>query len=408
MPAAPDRIAEPDRLLTPPISAVLAALNDGEVETRLVGGAVRNHLLGLSPGDIDLATTAMPDDVMRHGAAAGFKAVPTGIDHGTVTLIAEGLPVEVTTLRADIETDGRRAVVTFGTDWAGDALRRDFTMNALYVDADGRLYDPVGGYDDVISGRVRFIGDAETRIREDYLRILRFFRFHARFGRGMPDTDGLRAAIRLRAGLDGLSAERVQQELLKLVTAPGAVAALDVMANAGLLTRVLGGVGHVPSVAALAAIETAQGVAADPVPRLAALAVRVEEDARRLTARLRLSNAMRDRLVAMARFWPSLLGKTRPAADPRLLLYRLDATAYRDVVLLAWALAGATPDEAGWWARFRLPETWPVPVFPLKGRDVIAAGVAPGPQVAAALTRLEADWIASDFALSAEDLLSRL
>src|SRR5262245_2451278 len=242
-------------LRAPPLADLLAVLNrDGE-EARVVGGAVRNALFGLPHGDIDVATTALPQEVMRRAAAAGFKCVPTGVEHGTVTIVIASQPFEVTTLREDVETFGRHATVKFGRDWKRDAERRDFTMNALTVSADGTVHAYVGGRAYITARRVRFIGDAAMRIAEDYLRILRFFRFHAYYGEGHPDAAGLHAAIVARAGLERLSRERVRMELLKLMVAPRAVAALVVMAEAGLIGPVLGGVPYLASFSNMAKVE---------------------------------------------------------------------------------------------------------------------------------------------------------
>ena len=296
------RIADAAWLREPPLSKLLAALNrDGE-EARVVGGAVRNALIGEPVGEVDLATTALPDEVSRRAAAAGFRVVPTGIEHGTVTVILDGRSYEVTTLRKDIETFGRHAKVAFGRDWKADAERRDFTMNALSA-ADGTVHDYVGGLADLRARRVRFIGDAGKRIAEDYLRILRFFRFHAAYGQGAPDADGLAACIAGRAGLDQLSRERVRMELLKLLVARHAVPALAVMAEAGLLITVLGGVPDLASFSNMAKVEAAFGLAPDAVRRLGALGVRIAEDAVRLWQRLRLANAEHDRLAYMASAW---------------------------------------------------------------------------------------------------------
>src|SRR4051812_25142940 len=239
-------------------------------------------------GEIDVATTALPTEVIRRAQTAGFKAVPTGIEHGTITVVVHGRPFEVTTLREDVETFGRHAKVAFGRDWKRDAERRDFTMNALSLARDGALHDHVGGLADAAARRVRFIGDPAQRIAEDYLRILRFFRFHAAYGHGAPDPDGLHACIVARAGLDTLSRERVRMEVLKLLVTPQAVATLAVMAETGLLESVLAGVPRLASFANVVKLEAALGVAPDPVRRLGALAVVVIEDADRLRERLRL------------------------------------------------------------------------------------------------------------------------
>ena len=296
-----------------PAAAVLAVLDrDGE-EARIVGGAVRNALLGVPPGDIDIATTALPDEVIRRTTAAGFRPVATGIEHGTVTVVADGVPFEVTTLRQDIETYGRRAKVVFGRDWRLDAQRRDFTINALFLSRDGTIHDYVGGGADLAAHRVRFIGDPATRIAEDYLRILRFFRFHASYGEGAPDPAGLAAGIRARERIASLSRERVRMELMKLLIAPRAGPTLAVMTEAGILGPVLGGVPLVGSFTRMEAIEAASGLAPDACRRLGALAVFIVEDAERLAERLRLSNAETERLASMAQAWWQLSGRGRRA-----------------------------------------------------------------------------------------------
>jgi len=258
-----------------PAARVLALLNgDGEA-ARVVGGAVRNALLGLAIGDIDIATTAVPQEVIRRARAAGVKSVPTGIEHGTVTLVVESQPFEVTTLREDTETFGRRARVAFGRDWAGDARRRDFTINGLSVDHSGLVHDFVGGLADIAERRVRFIGDPLQRIKEDYLRILRFFRIHAAFGAGEVDRAGYLACIASRAGLARLSAERVRMEMLKLLVANGALGAVTAMAEGGLLQPLLGGVAYTGPLAAMISAESELDLKPDAIRRLAALAVAV-------------------------------------------------------------------------------------------------------------------------------------
>ena len=289
--SAPPSLKDAEWLKRPETARVFAALEESGVETRAVGGAVRDTLLGLPVSEIDLATTARPDQVMALARTAGLKAVPTGIEHGTVTVIANGVPFEVTTLRRDVETFGRHATIAFTEDWEEDARRRDFTLNALYAGSDGAVFDPLGGYADLVAGRVRFIGDAEARIKEDYLRILRFFRFNAYYGKGPFDPEGLQAAVRLRAGLDQLSAERVAAEFRRLLVAPQAMRAVEALFDYGLLSGLLGSVPRLERFKRLIAIEEMLGLVPDAMVRLAALAVFVEEDAERLAARLRLSNA---------------------------------------------------------------------------------------------------------------------
>lgn len=390
-------LADAPWLIAGGTARVLQLLNaDGE-EARVVGGAVRNALLGLVPGDIDIATTALPDDVMRRAKAAGIKCVPTGIDHGTVTLVIDSKPYEVTTLREDTETFGRKAKVAFGRDWVKDAERRDFTMNGLSVDADGVVHDYVGGIADAKARRVRFIGDPDQRIAEDYLRILRFFRIHAAFGAGDPDRDGYLACIRGRAGLASLSAERVRMEMLKLLVAGGASAAVRAMAEGGLLQALTGGVVYTGPLTAMIAIEHELGLAASSTRRLAALAVAVTEDAKRLAARLRLSNAETKALDSMGHRWWRLA--TKDEANARRLLYRLGAERYHDRVLLAWARAGGDVTSTRWRALAELPQRWTAPKFPLKAADFIARGLAEGPALGHVLTLAEDAWLAADFPL---------
>jgi poly(A) polymerase len=384
------------------LAQLLAVLDrDGE-EARVVGGAVRNALLGLPHGDIDIATTALPAEVTRRTEAAGFKAVPTGFDHGTVTVVVGGRPFEVTTLREDVETFGRHATVKFGRDWKRDAARRDFTMNGLSLSADGQVHDYVGGVADLNARRVRFIGDAATRIAEDYLRILRFFRFHAYYGEGHLDAQGLHAAIVARAGLEHLSRERVRMELMKLLLAPHVVPVLAVMAEAGLLGPLLGGVPYLASFSNMAKVEMAIGVAPDATRRLGALGVWIPENAERLAQRLRLSNAEHERLAALDGWWRVSPAMSEAAA--RELIYSVGAEHFTERVLLAWARSEASADDAAWRALATLPQRWTAPVFPLRAADFIARGVEKGPSLGAALARAEEAWIKSGFPLERKAL----
>jgi poly(A) polymerase len=379
-----------------PAGAVLAVLDrDGE-EARIVGGAVRNGLLGVPPGDIDIATTALPDEVIRRTTAAGFRPVATGIEHGTVTVVADGVPFEVTTLRQDIETYGRRAKVVFGRDWRLDAQRRDFTINALFLSRDGAIHDYVGGGADLAAHRVRFIGDPATRIAEDYLRILRFFRFHASYGEGAPEPAGLAAGIRARERIASLSRERVRMELVKLLVAPRAGPTLVVMTEAGILGLVLGGVPLVGSFTRMEAIEAASGLAPVACRRLGALAVFIGEDAERLAQRLRLSNAETERLASMAQAWWQLSAAAGERAL-RALLYQFGEQRFGDRVALAWSRAQASPADPAWHRALTLPQRWKPPTFPLKAADLIARGVAKGPALGNALAAAEAAWVAADF-----------
>jgi poly(A) polymerase len=380
-----------------PAARVLELLNGNGEEARVVGGAVRNALLKIATGDIDIATTAVPDEVTRRARAAGIKSVPTGIDHGTVTLVVDGHPFEVTTLREDTETFGRKAKVAFGRDWASDAERRDFTINGLSVDAAGVVHDHVGGLDDILAKRVRFIGDPDKRIAEDYLRILRFFRIHAAYGAGEPDREGYLACIAARAGLATLSAERVRMEMLKLVVAQGAAGAVNAMADGGLLLAIFGGVAYTGPFAAMISAECMLGLNPGAVRRLGALAVAVTEDARRLAVRLRLTNAEAKALDSMGHRWWRLAGMDEATARRRL--YRLGQDRYSDRLMLAWARAGVAADPGHWRELATLPERWRAPKFPLKAADFIARGIAEGPALGHVLAVAEDAWLAADFPL---------
>jgi tRNA nucleotidyltransferase/poly(A) polymerase len=400
--AAPPSLENAEWLKRPETRRVFAALSGDGVETRAVGGAVRNTLLGEPVKEIDLATTARPEQVMALAKKAGLKPVPTGIEHGTVTVIADGVPFEVTTLRSDVETFGRHATVAFTKDWDEDARRRDFTLNALYAGSDGTVFDPLGGYGDLLAGRVRFIGDAEARIREDYLRILRFFRFNAYYGKGPLDEAGLKAAVKLRAGLDRLSAERVSAELRSLLVAPQAVRGVEALFDYGLLVDLLGGAPRLARFARLVAIEDGLGLKADAMLRLAALGVFVPEDAARLAVRLRLSNAERAVLE---------LGSAKRDELPdddaaKRALYRLGPNDFARHALLAWADSGASTKDTAWKAALALPERWQAPAFPLRGSDIMALDFK-GPEVGEILRRLEAEWIEGGFAATRDELLAR-
>jgi poly(A) polymerase len=380
-----------------PLPRLLEVLDrDGE-EARVVGGAVRNALLGMPIAEIDLATTAVPEEVVRRVEAAGFKPVPTGIEHGTVTVVIDKHPFEVTTLRRDVETFGRHARVAFGRDWRADAERRDFTMNALSAGRDGTIYDYVGGLDDLAHRRVRFIGDPKKRIAEDYLRILRFFRFDAAYGTSdHPYAEGIAACTAGRDGLDQLSRERVRMELMKLMVAPHAMPSLISMADAGLLLRVLGGVAYFGAYENMAKAETAMELAADPVRRLGALAVAIPEDAERLWEKLRLFNSEHERLATMGHGWrriaPAMGGQAA-----RALLYRLGPERFTDRVLLAWARSDAGAHDRDWRTLAGLPQRWTAPVFPIRAADLMARGLDKGPALGAAMRAAEEAWMAADF-----------
>lgn len=385
-----------------PAARVLALLNGDGAEARVVGGAVRNELLGIAVSEFDIATTALPAEVIRRAKAAGIKSVPTGIAHGTVTLVVDAQPFEVTTLRQDVETFGRKARVVFGTDWARDAERRDFTINGLSVGADGVVHDYVGGLSDIAAKRVRFIGDPKLRIAEDYLRILRFFRIHAAYGRGEPDRAGYLACIGGSAGLAGLSAERMRMEMLKLMVAQGAVTAVVAMVDGGLLLPIFGGVAYTGAFAAMIAAEHALGLPPSAIRRLGALAVALSEDARRLAARLRLTNNEAKALDSMGHRWWRMAGMDEARARRRL--YRLGAERYRDRLMLAWARDGARASSASWRHLATLPDRWSAPKFPLKAADFVGRGIDAGPALGHVLGLAEDAWLAADFPLDAPAL----
>jgi poly(A) polymerase len=377
---------------------------------RVAGGAVRDGLLGRPVADVDVATTLAPDAVIEVLRQSGIKTIPTGLDHGTVTAVAGDAQsdiYQVTTLRVDVETDGRHAKVAFTDDWAADAGRRDFTMNALYCDRVGALFDPLGGYEDLAAGLVRFAGEARQRIEEDYLRILRFFRFNAVFGDGRIDAAGLRACEDLRTGLDTLSRERIHQELIKLLAAPGAPATVKVMAENGILAHVLPARANVSRFAALCDIEDAVRPAPDALLRLAALALRRGDRVDRLRDGLKLTNAQTGRLAPLAAERPDMTPGL-PVTVRRQMLYRMGASAFEDAVLFDWSASGATADDAGWAELLALMRSWTPPEFPLRGSDLLARGIAAGPLIGTILDRVEDWWVAEGFPDSETSLRAHL
>lgn len=400
----------------PALRRVFELLNVEGGEARVVGGAVRNSLLGLAAGDVDLATTWRPEEVAERAKAAGIKVVPTGIDHGTVTLVIDGTPFEVTTLRRDVATHGRRAEVAFGTGWKEDAERRDFTINALYANSEGEIFDFVGGLADLESRTLRFIGNAAERVAEDYLRILRFFRFFALYGSGRPDAEGLRACAQARAKLSTLSAERVWGEMKKLLSAEDPGRALLWMRQAGVLGEVLPetekwGIDAIPG---LIAAEKIFSWAPDPLLRLAAIVPPDSERLRGLAERLRLSKAEAAYLVRFAE---------APAIAPTLPDAALDRELYRRgkegiIARLKLSLASARrksetdpaflAETASFQRLLARAEKWQRPVFPLNGADVLKAGVAPGPQVGELLSQLENFWVERNFSVDRATLVARL
>ena len=380
----------------PALKHVFAAIRKAGGEARVAGGAVRNALLGEKVNDIDLATTLTPEQVMAAAKAAKLGAHPTGIDHGTVTLVAHQRPFEVTTLRHDVETYGRKARVAFTDDWTQDAMRRDFTMNALYCSEAGEIFDPAKGYPDILRKRIRFVGDPSARIKEDYLRILRFFRFHARYGEGAPDRAGLAACLKLKNGLSKLSAERIRQELFKLLVAKGAAVTVKLMASRDLLKVILPHNQDLAPFARMTTIDAKEGFEPDALLRLVLLA----RDAASLRDRLKLINAEIARLTALnAHMTPS--PKLRDT-ERQIVLYQMGAQAWCDAIRIAWAKSSSTK---GWRELYRFADDWSVPHFPVKGQDLIGRGMKPGPGIGEALTRLEDWWVASGFKPSKDEIL---
>jgi poly(A) polymerase len=374
-------------LALPALRAVLRLLDGDGEEARVVGGAVRNALLGRPVHEYDIATTATPDVVIARARAAGLRSIPTGIAHGTVTVLVEGLPFEITTLREDVETDGRHAVIRFGRDFAMDARRRDFTINALSMGLDGTVHDYTGGANDLKAGRVKFIGDAGQRIREDFLRVLRFFRFSADYADGPLDADGLAAAIRERDGLAILSRERVRQELLKLLAARRVAPVTRVMAESGLLGPLLRGVAQPARLARLVAIA---GDAADPV--------------------LRLSNQEAARLDQVAKALTGLHASDQPPSlgDLRALLFETGRQGACDALHLAHAESRAAADDSRWRSALRFLQDTPLPRLPFSGADLLARGFSGGRGLGEALKALQGKWIRAGFPQDPRTLASLL
>jgi poly(A) polymerase len=395
-------------LKTPATRAVIAALEAARAgASRFVGGCVRNALIGAPVDDIDIATQLTPGDVINAAEKAGLAAHPTGIEHGTITVVAGYTPYEVTTLRRDLTTDGRRATVAFTEDWSEDAARRDFRMNALYAAPDGTLFDPTdAGLEDIAARRVVFIGDAETRIREDYLRILRFFRFNAWYGRGALDATGLAACAALKSGLAGLSVERIWKETKKLAGAPDPRAALAAMEESGVRALALPEFARRERMTRLIAVENEMLLGADAMTRIAA-ALDTVEDARALARRLKLSNEERERLVAALGETPRIVSYLSMREVERAL-YWLGPEAFTDRARIAWAEDAVTKTAPQWQALLALAATWTRPKLPLSGEEVIAAGVAPGPKVGAVMREVEAWWVDAGFPDDKLSIVERL
>ncbi len=404
-----DQVVRRPWMEAPATQAVMRALQraGGADGARFVGGCVRNAVLDRPVDDIDIATVLTPDQVMQALSDADIRSVPTGVEHGTVTALCEGRPFEITTLRRDVSTDGRRAVVAFTQDWTEDARRRDFRLNALYMDAEGRIYDPLGhGVEDAKAGRIVFVGDPLTRIREDYLRILRYFRFLAWYGRGDPDPAALSACKALKGMLSGRSAERTAKELFKLLAAEDPRPAMALMHGAGVLSAILPTAG-LERFDALVGIERTILYENDPELRLAALLPDDPAEAARAVERLRLSNAQRDRLTAALAREPRIVPWLSPR-EVRRAVYRIGVRAFHDRVKLAWA-AQVKPKLAGQWRKLlALGESWTAPEFPLTGEDAIAAGLAQGPLVGRVLQEVEDWWVDEDFPQDRAQALAQL
>ena len=394
------RIVPQPWMVEPATVAVLGALSAGSVEARFVGGSVRDALLGLSIGDIDIATPASPERVIELLEKAAIKVVPTGLDHGTVTAVVPPRHFEITTLRRDVETYGRRARVAFDVNWAADAARRDFTINAIFLSADGTIHDPVGGLPDLRAHQVRFVGDPATRIAEDVLRLLRYYRFEARFGTGNGDAQA-RAACRAATHLlPTLSGERVQQELIKLLEIPDPLAGLQMMQDDGVLAVAVPEARHLDRLRRLMTIEGT----ADPLLRLAALIEVDGEGAVALAERLQFSNVWRDRLRGLSP--PRPIDQQGDVRTQRRALYRLGVERYRNVaVLLA---AEGSMSESRLRELLDLVGGWTPPVFPLAGRDVIALGIPAGERVGRLLSAVHDWWERGDFTADRAACLARL
>jgi poly(A) polymerase len=390
-------------MIAPETRKLMAALGEG----RFVGGAVRNALSGWAVSDIDIAVPMPPAETLRRLESAAIKAVPTGLEHGTVTAIVSGQPFEVTSLRRDVETDGRHAVVAYTDDWEEDSGRRDFTMNALYASGDGEIFDYHGGVEDLIAGRVRFVGDAAGRIREDYLRILRLFRFHACYGKSEMDAGALHAAAEAKAGLAQLSGERIAKELSRLLECSNPIPALRLMAASGVLPELLPYALQLPRLENLVLIEAENRFAPDAILRLAALLPDEAEVARQVGERLKLSGAERARLEGLSAAREKIAAHLS-AADVRRLLYRIGVARFRDRVLLSWAASPRGAAAIQWRMLLSIADGWERPRFPLTGREAMAAGVVEGPDVGRVLAAVEAWWLEQDFMPDEAALMEKL
>ncbi|MEO0617654.1 MAG: CCA tRNA nucleotidyltransferase [Pseudomonadota bacterium] len=391
------RLSGSNWLAAPVVQTVFSAFADKGEDCRAIGGAVRDTMLARPVNDLDFSTTATPDVAGQIMQEAGFAVHETGLAHGTITVARDGAAFEITTLRADVATDGRHASVDFTTDWSVDAARRDFTINAFSCDHAGKLFDPVSGFADLQAERIRFIGNAVTRIREDRLRILRFFRFSASYAHGEFDPDACAAIAEEKSGLTQLSAERIHGEIVRLLVAPRAVEVVAAMADLALFELLLGQPVDLGLFSTLVQLETEYAITPDPMRRLYALLAPLSPDGvDSIQARLRLSRQEAEVLKTIAR------AISTPAEGVSAMLYRFGAPAVRNAALLK--AAAEKPRRRGLADRLASALAWQRPVFPLTGADLIAAGFSPGPALGVELARIEAAWIASEFTLTAAEL----
>ncbi len=399
------RLHLPDHpwLSAPPLTRLLSLLNEDELTARLVGGCVRDCLLGREITDIDIACSLLPQESMSRLQKAGIKVIATGIKHGTITAVTDKRNFEITTLRRDEENYGRHARVAFTDNWLEDARRRDFTINALYLDGDGSLYDPCNGLTDISARRIRFIGDANDRIREDALRILRFFRFSARIGDGELEPEGLAACIKNKKLIDNLSGERLAQEIFKILEAEQLLPVIKVMDRSGILAHILPGHGDLAKFNDYVRLENALE-RADPLARLACLAGPAVEE---ISHHLRLSNRQAKILTAYeARDIP--IDPEMSEKTIRQSLYQYGRAPFVFALLQSWAEQGADAGDENYGHILDYAEEWQIPDFPVKGRDLMARGIKGGPEMGRILQRLEQEWLASDFTCSTEQLLEKI
>ena len=403
----PGELSAHEWLRGPATQAVMIALGGKEGQARFVGGCVRNALLMEPVSDVDIATVHSPEEVTRRLQEAGIKVVPTGIEHGTVTAVTEGRHFEITTLRVDVTTDGRRADVAFTEDWVEDANRRDLTLNALYADLDGTVHDPLGGRADLNACRVRFIGDAHARIREDYLRIMRFFRFHAHYGKGEPDPVSLKACAEEKDGLKQLSSERVRAELLKLLGADEAASAVRQMAATGILSIIFPEATRLERLAAIVDIEANQLFVSDPILRLGSAVELDGAGVDAFAARLRLSNKDAARIRAFQTDETKIVCYLSMREVHRAL-YTMGVQCFKDRVMLGWASDKKGANAMQWRALIAMADSWERPVFPLTGSMMKAAGVPEGPEMGRVSREVEEWWIDAGFTDDEFSIIERL